>query len=209
MDIIRWTILQESKRQAFKITNDPHILKINEEDQSMSDTSKIIVERIGETDQHYLAGNSPELALERGDLRLQLVTISHNRQERLHFLHEAIAILEQSRVEFEEMPMSLYIDLSLQLAKAYMVYFELNREAKFALITQQILKPLAHLNHGDVFFFLAYASVVKDELALTRHWLDKYSKSNVCDLDLLHQHPAFDNIRKLDWFKTLVHAKAH
>ena len=66
----------------------------------MSDTSKMIVERIGETDQRYLNGNSPELALERGDLLLQLVTLSHNRQERLHFLHEAIAILEQSRVEF-------------------------------------------------------------------------------------------------------------
>lgn len=51
----------------------------------MSDTSKMIVERIGETDQRYLDGNSPELALERGDLRLQLVTLSHNRQERLHF----------------------------------------------------------------------------------------------------------------------------
>ncbi len=83
----------------------------------MLDTSKMIVERIGETDQHYLAGNTPELALERGDLRLQLVEISRNRQERVHFLHEAIAILETSRVEFDEMPMSLYIDLSLQLVK--------------------------------------------------------------------------------------------
>ncbi|MBO3639240.1 MULTISPECIES: hypothetical protein [Acinetobacter] len=175
----------------------------------MSDTSKMIVERIGETDQRYLDGNSPELALERGDLRLQLVTLSHNRQERLHFLHEAIAILEQSRVEFEEMPMSMYIDLSLQLAKAYMVYFELSQDNKFALITQQILKPLAHLNHGDVYFFLAYASIVKKELAFTRHWLDKYIKSEQLDLELLQQHSAFNSVRSLDWFKALIHSKTH
>jgi len=175
----------------------------------MLDTSKMIVERIGETDQHYLAGNTPELALERGDLRLQLVEISRNRQERVHFLHEAIAILETSRVEFDEMPMSLYIDLSLQLAKAYMMYYELNREAKFATITQQILKPLAHLQHGDVLFFLAYASAVKAEYALARHWLEKYSQCTEFDLELMQHHSAFTQVHQHDWFKTLIRSKTH
>ena len=107
------------------------------------------------------------------------------------------------------MPMSMYIDLSLQLAKAYMVYFELSQDNKFALITQQILKPLAHLNHGDVYFFLAYASIVKNELAFTRHWLDKYIKSEQLDLELLQQHSAFNSVRSLDWFKALIHSKTH
>lgn len=175
----------------------------------MFDTNTHIIERIGETDQHYLAGNSPDLALERGDLRLQLVTISRNRQERLYFLHEAIAILEQSRIEFEEMPMQSYVDLSLQLAKAYMIYFELTQENKFAIITQQILKPLAHLNYADVYFFLAYASAVKNETALTKHWLNKYIKTELCDYQLVMEHPAFVTIHQEAWFKHLIKSQLH
>lgn len=39
------------------------------------------------------ARNTPELALERADLRLQLVVLSHVRQEQIHFLQEAIVLL--------------------------------------------------------------------------------------------------------------------
>ena len=51
----------------------------------MRASSQQIIQRIGETDQLYLQGNSPELALERADLRLQLVTLSQLRQEQVHF----------------------------------------------------------------------------------------------------------------------------
>ena len=100
----------------------------------MSNETKHVVNRIGETDQLYLSENTPELALERADLRLQLVVLSHVRQEQLHFLQEAIVLLEQARIEFEEMPLSLYLDLSLHLAKAYMIYFELTKEQLFDFI---------------------------------------------------------------------------
>jgi len=89
----------------------------------MRPTPKEIIARIGETDQLFLNGNTPELALERADLRLQLVTISQLRQEQVHFLQEAIVLLEQGRIEFEEMPLDLYINLSLHLVKAYMRIF--------------------------------------------------------------------------------------
>lgn len=178
-------------------------------DQCMSNETKQVISRIGETDQLYLSGNTPELALERADLRLQLVMLSHVRQEQLHFLQEAIVLLEQARIEHEEMPLSLYLSLSLYLAKAYMIYFELNKEQRFALITQQILKPLAHHDHLDIYFFLAYASVVKQEYALTRHWLKKYVSCLDHDLELLQAHPAFDQIRQEAWFKTLLRNKAH
>ncbi|MCG2575331.1 hypothetical protein LVY74_17515 [Acinetobacter sp. ME22] len=171
--------------------------------------SQQIIARIGETDQLYLSANSPELALERGDLRLQLVTLSHNRQEQLYFLHEALAILEQGRVEFEEIPMQLYINLSLQLAKAYMIYFELNQDSKFALITQQILKPLAHLAYGDIYFFLAYAAIVKKEHAMTKHWLRKYVNSSEYDHELLHAHPQFKPLHQEVWFIELVKKQLH
>jgi hypothetical protein len=175
----------------------------------MSTETQQVIARIGETDQLFLSNNTPELALERADLRLQLVVLSHIRQEQLHFLQEAIVLLEQARIEYEEMPLNLYLNLSLYLAKAYMIYFELSKEQRFALITQQILKPLAYNDHLDIYFFLAYASAAKQEPALTRHWLKKYVSCLDHDLELLQAHPAFAIARQEDWFKLLIQSKAH
>ena len=175
----------------------------------MFENTKKIIERIGETDQLYLENNTPDLALERADLRLQLVVISHSRQEQIHFLQEAVVLLEQARIEYEEMPMRLYLNLSLHLAKAYMLYFEITKEQRFALITQQILKPLSQHEHSDIYFFLAYASVSKNQVALTRHWLTKYSKSADFDLELLQKHPAFRPVREELWFVKLLQSKMH
>ena len=166
-----------------------------------------IVEQIGATDQSYLQHNSPQLALQRAQLRLQLVSISHHRQEQIHFLHEAIVILEQSRLEFEEMVLPLYLDLSLLLGQAYMIYYELNHDPKFATICQQILKPLAHHQQADYWFYLAYASAVKQELALCKHWLQKYAQSASFDAELLSQHHAFAALRQQPWFKALLRDK--
>jgi hypothetical protein len=171
--------------------------------------SRQIIERLGETDQLYLQGNTPELALERADLRLQLVTLSHLRQEQVHFLQEAIVLLEQGRIEFEEMPLQLYIDLSLHLAKAYMIFFELTQEERYAIITQQILKSMTSYEHGDIYFFLAYASASKNEPSLARHWLTKYSKSAEFDVELLQQHPAFQDYRQMEWCTQLLKRKMH
>lgn len=175
----------------------------------MRPNTQQIIARIGETDQLFLNGNTPELALERADLRLQLVTMSQIRQEQLHFLQEAIVLLEQGRIDFEEIPLDLYINLSLHLAKAYMIYFELTQEQHFALITQQILKPMTQYEHAEIYFFLAYASASKKEPAMTRHWLSKYSEMPVLDFDLLQQHPAFDEYRQLDWFMQLLRRRMH
>lgn len=168
-----------------------------------------LVRRIGETDQLFLSDNTPELALERADLRLQLVTLSRVRQEQIHFLQEAIVLLEQGRISFDEMPMQLYLDLSLHLAKAYMIFFEIARDTKYAVITTQILKPLTVHNHSEVYFFLAYAAAVQKEYALTRHWLKKYDKTNQLDIELLKEHPAFDALREEIWFNQLIQTKLH
>lgn len=172
-------------------------------------TTKQIIQRLGETDQLYLKGNTPELTLERADLRLQLVTLSELRQEQRHFLQEAVVLLEQGRVEFEEMPLRMYINLSLHLAKAYMMFFELTKEHHFALITQQILKPIASYEHGDIYFFLAYASASKNEPALTRHWLGKYTMTAEFELELLQQHHAFNDYRQHEWFNKILKSKMH
>ena len=175
----------------------------------MRDTTQPIIQRIGETDQLYLQGNTPELALERASLRLELVMLSQVRQEQTYFLQEAIVLLEQGRVEFEEMPLSLYLNLSLTLAKAYMLYFEISQETRFALITQQILKPMTNYEHADIYFFLAYASASKKEPAMTRHWLNKYSKTAHFDHELVGQHPAFDEYRQLEWFIQILRSRMH
>ncbi len=172
-------------------------------------TTKQIIQRIGETDQLFLQGNTPELALERGDLRLQLVTLSRVTQEQHYFLQEAIVLLEQGRVEFEEMPLEMYLNLSLHLAKAYMLYYELTREKRYALITQQIMKALSHADHAEVLFFLAYASAAKEEPAMTRHWLTKYSKRKDFDFELVQQHPCFNHYREEAWFINLLKQKMH
>ncbi|SDY79826.1 hypothetical protein [Acinetobacter kyonggiensis] len=175
----------------------------------MFENTKQVIERIGETDQLYLENNTPALALERADLRLQLVIFSNLRQEQIHFLQEAVVLLEQARIEYEEMPMSLYLNLSLHLAKAYMLYFEITKEQHFALITQQILKPLSQHEHSDIYFFLAYASISRNETALTRHWLGKYRQTAEFDLELLQKHPAFKVLHEEFWFTKLIQSKLH
>ena len=163
-----------------------------------------IISRIGETDQLYLTNNSPELALERGDLRLELATISHSKQEQIHFLQETIVLLETARVEYEEMPMALYVKLSLHLVKAYMIFFEITKETRYALITQQILKPLTVNEDADIYFFLAYAAVSKNEIAMTRHWIGKYLKNPAHDPALLQSHSAFHSVRGAEWFPKVL-----
>ncbi|NHC03791.1 hypothetical protein G9F31_08400 [Acinetobacter sp. 187] len=173
----------------------------------MRDNAKQIIERIGETDQLFLQENTPELALERADLRLQLVKISHHRQEQIHFLQEGIVLLEQARIEYAEMPMRTYINLSLHLAKAYMMYFDITQEERFALITKQILKPLTCHDHGEVFLMLASACATKNETALARHWLKKYSKTSDFDLNHLHEYAIFDQFKTEAWFMEMIKAK--
>ena len=58
-------------------------------------------------------------------------------------------------------------------SKAYMIYFEITKEQRFALITQQILKPLAYTEHLEIYFFWLTLQLLKQEPALTRHWLNE------------------------------------
>lgn len=166
--------------------------------------SKSLIQRIGETDQMYLEENSATLALERGELRLALVELSQHKSEKIHFLHEAIALLEQARIEFEEIDTELFLNLSFALANAYMLYYELTHDVKFATITQQILKPLAHLKHANIYFMLAYACKCKNEVALTRHWLNKYLSCSNKDLNRLLNHATLQTLNNELWFKDLI-----
>lgn len=173
------------------------------------ETAKIIQD-IGVSDQQYLDGNTHELAIKRANLRLELVTISRMKPEQIHFLQEAIVLLEQARIEFEgNISVKEYIGLSLHLAKAYMMYFEITLDPKFALITQQIIKPLSQHHDGDIYLMLAYSSAVKKEYAMTRHWLKKYATTPEFDIDIMYRHSAFSDIRNADWFQEIIKNKTH
>ena len=175
----------------------------------MLKNTKHIVARIGETDQLYLENNTPELALERAQLRFELVKFSQVRQEQIHILQEGIVLLEQARIEYEEIPMSLYLDLSLALAQAYMQYYDITKEKHLTLIAQQILKPLTSHNRGNILLSLAHTCAEKKELALTRHWLTKYSTTPIYDLEIVIQHAAFKSFKDENWFNQLVQSKLH
>lgn len=132
-----------------------------------------LIQQLGETDQQFLQQNSPELALQRGQIRLKLIQISKQKAEQLYFLQQTLVILEQARLEFDEMPLSLYLDLSILLAQAYLVYFELSQQTRYALIAQQILKPLAHHQSIEIYQVLIQAAHAQQHNAMAQHWRKK------------------------------------
>lgn len=138
----------------------------------MTDTSTLI-KQLGDTDEQYLNQNTPQLALKRGQLRDELAKFSRNKQEKLYFLNEAVVILEQARLQFEQMPMSLYLSLSLMLSEVYLHYFDITLEQRYALIAEQVLRPLAHHGHPDVFATLQTACECQNKSALARYWQSK------------------------------------
>jgi len=44
---------------------------------------------------------------------------------------------------------------------------------------------------------------------MTRHWLNKYSKTAHFDHELVGQHPAFDEYRQLEWFIQILRSRMH
>lgn len=132
-----------------------------------------LIQTLGETDQLFLQQNTPELALQRGKIRLALIQASQHQQEQVYFLQQAIVIVEQARIEFEEMPLSLYLDLSILLGQIYMCYFNLTQQARFALITEQILRPLAHHHHFEIYQLLKNAAIAQQHSAMATYWQKK------------------------------------
>lgn len=140
-------------------------------------TKQNLVQRLGETDQAYLVENSPELALERAEIRLSLLRYSRHRPEQEYLLTEAIVILEDARLHFEEMPLSLYLSLSAVLGEAYLAYFSVTGETRYALISEQIARPLAHHASPAIYRVLIESTTAQGKPALARHWQAKLAHS--------------------------------
>ncbi len=136
-------------------------------------TKDKLIDQLGASDQAYLLENTPELALHRGQLRLALAALSVQKGETLYLLNEALVILENARLNFSEMPMPLYLALSVTLAEAYIACHKTSGQHHYAVIAEQILRPLAHHNDAKIYAMLATASQLQGKQALARHWHNK------------------------------------
>lgn len=147
---------------------------------------KALIALLGETDQAYTQNNTPELALKRGRVRLLLATISQQKQEALYLLKQAVVILETARYEFDEMPLSLYLDLSVMLAKVYLASHHHSGHLPYAIVCEQILKPLAHHNRNDIYETLADSAACQQKNALHRHWTKKAQEITLMVNEIRH-----------------------
>lgn len=132
-----------------------------------------LIADIGTTDQLFLQHNTAELALQRGRLRLQLVELSQHDKEKIYFLQQAIAILEQARLIFDDIELSIYLELSIVLAQTYLSYYHLTQQIHFAVIAQQIIKPLAHHQHLQIYQLLQHCAIAQQQSAMAQYWQQK------------------------------------
>lgn len=136
-------------------------------------TKQSLIKQLGDTNALYLTSNTPSLAKTRTTIRLKLAKLSTQQAERLHFIHEAIVIAEQACMQFDKTPLDLHISLSVVLAQAYLAYFEATEDIRYAVISEQILRPLSHYGNQEVYAGLTAASLAQNKPALARHWQAK------------------------------------
>lgn len=172
-------------------------------------TTATLIARLGETDQLSLQNDAITLTLERAQLRLALAERSRVRQEQVYFIHEAIVLLEQARLQEAAQEKVLFIALTLQLAKAYLQYYTLAQQPHLALIAEQLLRPIAHHDDAEVYLYLALTALYRQQLAMTRHWLQKYLCHDNYDPAPLLALSAFNAVRHFTWFQQLQRARAH
>lgn len=139
-------------------------------------TKQDLIAQIGQTDQLFLHNNTPELALQRGQLRLELLTLSQQHGEKIYFLQQAIGILEQARLYFHDMPQTLFIELSIVLTQSYIIYFQLTQQQPFLLIAQQIIKPLSHHQQLKIYQLLREIAQLQQQPAMEKYWQQKIEK---------------------------------
>lgn len=169
--------------------------------------AKQLVARVGETDQEFLSAPTPELALTRAFLRLQLVNLSHQHAEKVYFLTEAAALLELALMEVDEPQHGL--QLSAGLGEVYLAFYQTTHEQRYLTICKQILKPLSQLADARVLFALARTSAAENHPALTKHWLSKLLQLQDADLQHIRTASEFAAFKDTDWFNELLQQKLH
>lgn len=157
-----------------------------------------LIARIGKTDQQYLTGSTPTLALQRARLRLELVQFSHQNNEKIYFLTEAAMLLELALMGVEDA--SLHATLTTTLADIYLEFYQTTHEKHYLLIVNQLLKPLSHLDDANIFLGLSRASAAQQHTALTKHWLGKLIKLGGIIPSDISGYPEFHQLKQDSWF---------
>lgn len=137
-----------------------------------------LIQELNTLDAQYTNDNTPELAYARANVRLDLANISKTAKEQALFLNQAVMILEQSLISFDELPMTLYLQLSLLLAKCYFALYNSNKQAHFLIICEQILKPLSHHNYQEIYELLAQVNDLQNKPKLSQYWQNKAKTAN-------------------------------
>ncbi|MBC7750249.1 MAG: hypothetical protein H7Z73_00815 [Candidatus Saccharibacteria bacterium] len=163
-----------------------------------------IIARVGETDQLFLTAPTPMLAIERAQLRLMLVSLSHNQSEQLYFLGEAAVILELADTEAEDQ--TTHVLLAAQLAAVYLQFHLVTPQQRYLTVVGQILRAHSNSEHSQIFLGLARMDAAKGKKALTKHWLTRWLKvfNGEIDSSTLVVYPEFKGYLSEDWFQQFV-----
>lgn len=164
-----------------------------------------LVHQLGETDQLSLNNPSPQLAIQRAQVRQSLASYSEQKQEMLYLLGEAAVILETVLMEAEEK--ELHWQLSSQLASVYQQFYHTTHEKRYLTVIGHILRP--HSSSGDarILLGLARMDAANGHKALTRHWLSLWAKLPVRDLAEMIQSPEFTPLMKEHWMQELLQSQ--
>lgn len=163
-----------------------------------------IVARVGETDQLFLTEPTPMLAIERAQLRLMLVSLSHNQSEQLYFLGEAAVILELADVEAEDQ--ATHVLLAAHLAAVYLKFHHLTPQQRYLTVVGQILRAHSNAEYSPIFLGLARMDAAQGKTALSKHWLTRWLKvfNPKVDSSSLDEYPEFKEYLSEDWFQQFM-----
>lgn len=167
-------------------------------------TDSEIITRVGETDQLFLTAPTPMLAIERAQLRLMLVSLSHNQSEQLYFLGEAAVILELADVEAEDQ--ATHVLLAAQLAAVYLQFHHVTPQQRYLTVVGQILRAHSNAEYSPIFLGLARMDAAQGKTALTKHWLTRWLKVFNPEVDSLSldEYPEFKEYLSEDWFQQFI-----
>lgn len=163
-----------------------------------------VIARVGETDQIFLTAPTPQLAIERAQLRLKLVSMSNNQSEQLYFLGEAAVILELAGTEVEDQATSVL--LAAQLAAVYLQFNQVTPQKRYLTVAGQILRPHSNSECPAIFLGLARMDAAQHKVALMKHWLARWLKvlDKQTDSRVLLASPEFKEYQSEEWFKQLM-----
>lgn len=132
-----------------------------------------LIAQLNQSDKAYETQNTPKLAHTRASIRKQLANFSKHPKEKQLFLNQALIILEQALLTFEEMPITTALQLNLLLADCYLSLYEIDKKAHYLIISEQIIKPLAHHNYRPIYELLSHIHHLQNKPKLSQHWQNK------------------------------------